>query len=99
MKRYKLALKAVEEMEKIFDYLAANSPQAAKTVIDKFFSAMQSLGKNPSLGHDRPDLTDRPFKFYSVFAYLVVYDAAVRPIRILHVIHGNRDVKRILASD
>ena len=99
MKRFRLSLKAVEDLTDAFNYLEKQSPRAARAVIDKLFAAMDRIGRTPSLGHMREDLTDRPVKFYSVYSYLIVYDPAPRPIRILHVIYGKRDVAEILRSD
>lgn len=91
--------KAVAELEQILDYLAERSPQAAKKVIDQIFAAMERVSRTPSLGHARPDLTDRPVLFHGVYSYLIVYDPNAKPIRVLHVIHGMRDIERILANE
>jgi plasmid stabilization system protein ParE len=34
--------------------------------------------------------------FWSVFSYLIVYNPAKRPVEIVRVLHGKRDVERIL---
>jgi antitoxin ParD1/3/4/toxin ParE1/3/4 len=47
-------------------------------------------------GHQRQDLTPLPVKFWLVFSYLVVYDPAARPLAIVRVLHGRRDVEAIL---
>jgi plasmid stabilization system protein ParE len=52
------------------------------------------LGK----GHIREDITDLPVRFWPVGSYLIVYDAGKRPIEILRVLHGARDVESILGS-
>jgi len=44
------------------------------------------------------DLTDRPLKFWSVYSYLVVYDPASRPLTIVAVLHGARDVELLLKN-
>jgi plasmid stabilization system protein ParE len=48
------------------------------------------------MGHKREDLTGLPLKFLSVYAYLVVYDPASRPLTIVAVLHSARDTQRLL---
>jgi plasmid stabilization system protein ParE len=44
------------------------------------------------------DLTDRPVKFWSVYSYLVVYYRQANH-SIVAVLHGARDVERLLRGD
>jgi plasmid stabilization system protein ParE len=50
-------------------------------------------------GHVREDLTADSLKFWSVFSYLIVYDPNTRPIQIMRVIHGSREVSAIFGQD
>ena len=54
------------------------------------------LGLEPGLGHVREDLTGRPLKFWPVYSYLVAYDPETKPIQIIRVLHGMRDIEDIL---
>ena len=47
-------------------------------------------------GHVREDLTSRPLKFWPVYSYLIVYDPVTKPVQIMRVLHGMRDVEEIL---
>ena len=42
------------------------------------------------------DLTKRPVLFFPLYSFLVVYQPEVRPVRIIAVLRGSRNVKRIL---
>jgi plasmid stabilization system protein ParE len=44
----------------------------------------------------REDLTDRPYRFWKVYSYLIIYRADTSPPRIVRVLHGARDVAREL---
>ena len=55
-----------------------------------------SLGRMPSQGHTRKDLTNKPVLFFPMYSFLVVYQPDMRPIRIVAVLRGRRNVKRIL---
>ncbi|MGN6364162.1 type II toxin-antitoxin system RelE/ParE family toxin [Asticcacaulis taihuensis] len=80
----------------IQDYIAANSPRQAARVIDDIFSIFGKLAEMPLIGHVREDLTSRPVRFFSVHTYLIVYDAASRPLSIVRVLSGYRDVAALL---
>jgi toxin ParE1/3/4 len=58
--------------------------------------AIGKLVVNPGIGHTRDDLTDRALKFWSVYSYLVVYDPESRPLTIVAVLHGARDIGELL---
>lgn len=48
------------------------------------------------IGHLRPDLTERPVRFWPVRSYLIVYRADIRPIQVIRVLSGYRDVATLL---
>jgi plasmid stabilization system protein ParE len=53
--------------------LPADSIDAAVKVVLALEDAFVLLASRPGVGHARQDLTDRPLKFWSVYACLVVY--------------------------
>ena len=71
-------------------------PRVARLVFQEIRRAVKLVGNDPSLGHVRDDLTDRPAKFWPVYSYLVVYDPNTEPVEILRVLHGMRDVEGVL---
>ena len=48
------------------------------------------------MGHPRKDLTDTPVLFFPLYSYLIVYQPQVDPIRIMAVLRGTRNVRRVL---
>ena len=56
------------------------------------------LAKTPGLGHFHSDLADEPLRFWAVRQYLIIYKSEVRPIEIVRVLHGARDVQAILGG-
>jgi plasmid stabilization system protein ParE len=96
---YRLTHSARRDLEKIYDYIAEDSLQAAGRMIDRFTAAFRKLAETPGLGHFREDLTREPFRFWAVGSYLVLYRPATHPLEILRVIHGARDVRAILEGD
>jgi toxin ParE1/3/4 len=54
------------------------------------------LAKSPEAGHRRKNLTDEDVKFFPVYSYLIVYRPKTKPSQIVSVLHGRRDVERVL---
>jgi antitoxin ParD1/3/4/toxin ParE1/3/4 len=60
------------------------------------FDAFESLARTPGIGHKREDLTAYPVLFWPVGSYLIIYRAEHRPIEIVAVTQGSRDVPTFL---
>jgi plasmid stabilization system protein ParE len=41
-------------------------------------------------------LTERTLKFWSVYSYLIVYEPLSKPLTIVAVLHGARDIAQIV---
>ena len=99
MKRYLLTDEAKTDLDDIKDYLKREAgPRIAKSTLDKIKEALVFLGRTPGAGHLREDLTDDAVKFWAVFSYLIVYDPATRPIEIIRIIHGSREITPAMFS-
>ena len=100
MARYLLSPEAKEDLREIQRYLVREGGRRlARYVLQEIAAAFRLLASHPDAGHLRKDLTPLPVKFWPVFSYLVVYDAAARPLAIVRVLHGRRDVEEILSRD
>jgi toxin ParE1/3/4 len=73
--------------------------RVARYVLREFKEAMSFLAETPEAGHSREDLTDAAVKFWPVFSYMVVYDPGKRPLEIVRVLHGTRDIAAVLEND
>lgn len=73
--RFIFTEEAETQLLEILDHLADESEAAAVRVRHALYDAAGKLAERPGIGHTRPDLTDRQLKFWSVYSYLVVYDA------------------------
>jgi plasmid stabilization system protein ParE len=54
------------------------------------------LARNPDGGHSRKDLTDEPVSFFPVYSYLIVYRPETKPLEVVAILHGYRNVEQIL---
>jgi plasmid stabilization system protein ParE len=51
------------DLDQIYDYIAADSPNAADRVVGEILAAIRSLAPFPGRGHKRLDLTSRALRF------------------------------------
>jgi toxin ParE1/3/4 len=98
-RRYTLSPEAQQDLIEIRDYyLETAGARVARYVLGEIVKALQLLAHSPGVGHKRQDLTDEAVKFWPIFAYLIVYDTEMRPLRIARVLHGSRDLERIFTQ-
>jgi plasmid stabilization system protein ParE len=94
--RYVLTPAARADLDEIFDHISKDSPSAAQRVLDELRTSMRRLAQMPEIGHFRRDLASEPVRFWSVYSYLVIYRPEARPLQIVRILHGARDVRAIL---
>jgi toxin ParE1/3/4 len=96
--RYILSRIAQQDLVEIRDYyLEQGSPRAARKMLVEFIEAFRSIAKTPGMGHGRKDLAEgRPVLFWPVRDYLIIYRADHKPIEIVTVVRGSRDVPALL---
>ena len=99
MSRYVLSKEAQADLRDIRDYIAKDSLRAAQRVLSEFTEAFRGLSQMPRKGHVREDLTARKdVRFWPVYSYLVIYRPDKKPLEIVAILHGMRDVKRVLGE-
>lgn len=99
MGRYVLTAAARADLEEIAEFIRLDSPDAARRVVESLRKTMGKLARMPEIGHLREDLAPPPLRFWPVYSYLIVYLPESQPLQILRVLHGARDVRRLLESD
>jgi len=96
--RYLLTKPALADLEEILGYIAEDKPGAAERVGERFASTFDALAMNPAMGHVREDLMARSVRFWPVYSYLVVYRAETKPLQVLRVLSGYRDIAALLGG-
>ena len=98
--RYLLAPAAANDLLDLWRYIKQES---TITVADRVESVIRDkivfLAANPGAGHWSRNLTNKPVKFFPVYSYLIVYKPDTRPLEIVRIIHGYRDVSRVLRHE
>ena len=97
--RFVLAPDAALDLVRIWRYIKNNiSLEVADRVETAIREKISYLAANPGAGHWRKDLTDEPVKFFSIYAYLIVYRPEKIPVQVVAILHGRRDVEQILKA-
>ena len=61
--------------------------------------ASQRSALNPGVGHVRDDLGDESLRVWPVFSYLIMYLPDTNPVQVIRVIHGARNVRKVLEQE
>ncbi len=94
---FDLTEEATADLEEAISYIAADSVRAAIKIADQLESTLHFLADWPETGHRRQDLTENDeLRFWTAGRYLIAYFPNTRPILIIAVFHGSRDVKSLL---
>jgi toxin ParE1/3/4 len=82
------------ELDDIWLYVATESASidVASQIIDSITEQFVRLSKHPQLGRRRDDLR-LGLRSITVGSYIVIYRVEGSNVRILHVVHGRRDIK------
>lgn len=99
MSSYALTPTAKADIFNIWSYIADDSEDAANRVEQAIYDACSFVAKAPMRGHSRIDLTARSLRFWTLTRYpnyTVVYRPATTPLEIVAVLHGKRNMRRIL---
>jgi len=95
--RYVLSPEAADDLVRIWRYVSAQTTVAAADRVEAaILDRIVFLASAPGVGHWRKDLTDKPVKFFPVYSYLIVYLSETKPLQIVSILHGRRDLRRVL---
>lgn len=96
MSNYTLSARARLDLQLIWNRIAEDNIDAADRVKSKFREAMEQLAQMPGMGHRRLDVKNQRYRFWRVYSYLIVYFPDTKPLQIVRVVHGARDLRRLL---
>jgi antitoxin ParD1/3/4/toxin ParE1/3/4 len=90
--RYLVAPSAQVDVREIVDYVADRSPQNAIKVVQRLYDEFDRIADLPGIGHTREELKDDTLRVTTVYNYLIIYDPTRKPLEILRVVHGAREL-------
>ncbi len=99
-RRYTFAPEAEQDLDAIEEYVTQEAgARVARHVLKQIKDAVVFLSRTPGAGHSREDLTSAALKFWAVYSYQIIYRHTARPIEIVRIVHGSRDMSRLLPQD
>jgi toxin ParE1/3/4 len=94
MRKVHLAARARLDLRDTLLYLRQNNPPAARRFLDELTARFALLGQFPEMGIMRPEL--RPhLRSTVVDSYLIFYQPEKTRIKVIRIVHGARDLRRI----
>jgi len=93
---------AADDLERVIDYVAAESPLDAARLLDRLLASAESLTELPSRGRRVPELADHveeSVRELVVAPYRLVYEVVSAPrsqVLLLAVVDGRRDLQDLL---
>ena len=95
-----LSSTAARELREAADYIASENRRAARSFVLAVDDALATIGKHPDIGAERLELAEPPIRFWTVqrYHYLLVYNCKRSPPRVLHILHGSRDLPELLSD-
>jgi toxin ParE1/3/4 len=85
---------ALEDLENIAEYIAADSPTYAANVVKKITSASRMLAQFPRSGRKVPEFDDDNVRELIVYSYRLIYRLTSEEILIAAIIHGSRNLQQ-----
>ena len=96
-RRYRVSREAQTDLRTIWRYIARDNVSAADRVLTRLDKAFQLLAAFPNKGHRRADVsTTEPVLFWPEGSCVIVYRPQPKPILIVRVLHGARDLDALL---
>lgn len=92
---FRLRPEAEADIQAIADYIADDSPAAARRWVDGMYERCRRLGEMPGMGVARPEV--RPdLRTFPSGSYLILYRQIEDGVEIVRIVHGARQWQDLL---
>jgi antitoxin ParD1/3/4/toxin ParE1/3/4 len=98
MSRFTISPAAADDLDEILAFVARDGTSRAEIVAGRLRAAILRAAKHPLLGHAHPAIDDPALRVWVVAPYAVVYRHSTRPIEVVRILHGARDVGALLGT-
>jgi addiction module RelE/StbE family toxin len=89
---------AVDDLEAISEYISRDSQTIAARVIERLLDAVDRLADFPRLGPRIREWKRSPYRHVVVPPYRVIYRIETEAVFVIAVVHGARDLKKLMSS-
>jgi len=101
MPPFELSAQAVIDLETIADFIASDSPAAAREVVAAIRESCRLASQFPEMGFRRPRLTSKPVRFHVVPQfpnYLIAYLPDSKPLQVVRVLRAFQSTRRLVVD-
>lgn len=97
---FQLSRQAQDALDKLWDYYCEQGgTRLADRILAQIRDTIDLLIEHPQRGHWRRDLTDKPFRFYRIYNFFLIYDPQSSPLYIARVYHSAQDIKSRMETE
>ena len=99
MRAYVVTPLAKADIFEMWCHIAGHSEKNANRVEQAIYEACSFVAESPMRGHFRTDLTSRSLRFWTLTRYpnyTLVYRPETAPLQVVAVLHGKRNLRRVL---
>jgi len=90
--------RARDGLDDIVSYIAEDSPNAAKRVLDVVLRTASSLSELSGRGRVVPEIAEESVREVFIYSYRLMYEVLNDEVRVLAILHGARDFDRWLSE-
>jgi addiction module RelE/StbE family toxin len=89
---------AYRDLEGIFEFIARDSVAIAISVIERILARIDDLRDFPLMGAKVREWKISPYRHLIEARYRIIYRIEAGVVRLIAIVHGARDLKRILTK-
>ena len=97
-RRFVLTPEAKADLREILLNIAEDDPDTAERLRTEVYQTLQQLSRSPGIGHYHEELLDRRYRFWNFYSYVICYVWQRKPIQIIAVVHGARELSLFFGS-
>ena len=94
MARLSVSPDAKQDLVEVFLFIAQDNLEAARRMHSQFQQTFLTIASQPSIGRSRHELAPG-IRSLAVGRYVIYYRKAGRVVRILRLLHGDRDIENL----
>ncbi len=91
--RVEWSQRALEDLESIAHYIAADSEAYAAAVVKTILTTARNLSRFPLSGRIVPELGDENIREWFAYSYRVIYRIESQVVTVAAIVHGRRLLK------
>ncbi len=90
---------ALSDLDEVAEYIALDKPAAARRLVQRVFSGIERLREFPESGRQPPELEGLRYRELIIGPCRVIYRMEAECVYILHVMRGERQLRRFLLEE